>query len=93
MVESKNSSPFRHAAVRPLLLLLLLVLLGLVVPSLGTLLTRILLEGDLVRSLLGLLLLLLTILLLVAGVDLVKVVAEAAFLVERALGGLFVVVD
>ena len=32
-------------------------------------------------------------LLLVAGVDLVKVVAEAAFLVERALGGLFVVVD
>ena len=51
------------------LLLLLLLLLRLVVPRFGTLLARILLEGDLVRSLLGLLLLFLAIFLLITGVN------------------------
>jgi hypothetical protein len=51
------------------------------VPRLGTLFARILLEGDLVRSLLGFLLLFLAIFPLITGIYLFKVAAEIAKLV------------
>lgn len=78
---------------RAAMILLLLRLLRLVVPSLGTSFSRILLQRDLVRSLLGPLLLIFAIFLLLVGFHLVKVVAQATSLVDRPMGRLPVSVD